>query len=215
MRRRPAVLAAAAVLATALAGPATAGAANRCDTLADRGKVLAKSSSTVVYSTGSRDDLDLYVHACQYKTRKPFRLPGQDGGDTERLETFRLAGRYLAWVSVNAEPAGNQVQSAIRVVDLKTRRQVVVQYSGLAPESDSSTQVTALALNTRGAAAWITRGTGEVTDNSVHTAAPGGEPAVLDRGADVALRSLGMSADGKLVYWTRGGQVKSSAAPGR
>jgi hypothetical protein len=216
MPRRPlAVLTAAAALAASLAGPATADAANRCTTQAERGKVVAQSSSAVVWSTGSRDDLNLYLHACRLKDQRVFRLPGQNGGDTETLKTFRLSGRHLAWVTVNNEPAADQSQSSVSVLDLKTRKRVVNEYAGLDPESHSSTEVTALVLSARGAVAWITRGTGEVDDYSVHALAPGSQATVLDRGKDIALRSLALSADGARLYWTRGDEVKTVIAPAR
>lgn len=216
MQRRPlAVLIAAAALGTSLAGPAAADAANRCATQAERGKVVAQSPTAVVWSTGSRSDLNLTVRACAFKDQKVFRLPGQNGGSTESLETFRLSGRYLGWVGVNSEEASQHNQSAVFVLDLKTRKRVVSEYSGLDFESDSSTHVAALVLSARGAVAWTTRGTGEVNDYSVHAAAPGSPATVLDHGKDIALRSLAMSADGRRLYWTRGDEVKTVIAPTR
>jgi hypothetical protein len=213
MHRRIALLTVVAALGTALAGPAAADAANRCRTEADRGKIVAQSSTAVVWSTGSQDGLTLYLHACQFKDQKPFRLPGQNGGDTETLETFRLSGRYLGWVSTNQEQASGQIQDSVYVLDLKRRKAVVNEYAGLDPQSESSAEVSALVVTSKGAVAWTTNGTGEVTDRSVHAIAPGGKVAVLDRGGDVALRSLALSADGTRLYWTRGDQVKSAAVP--
>jgi hypothetical protein len=213
LQRRTALLTALAALATCLAGPATADAANKCRAQAERGKVLAQSTTALVYSRGSESALNRYVQACTFKDQKTFRLPGQDGGDTEHFETVRLSGRYVAYVLVDSEPASNQDQSEVWVVDLKSRKKVTDEYAGLAPESDSSASVVALVLNSSGTAAWITQGTGEVEDVSVHAAARGGHAVVLDRGKDIARRSLALSADGSLVYWTRGAQVKSAAAP--
>src|SRR3954454_6856045 len=110
MPGRPILLTAAAVGA-ALVLPSAAGAANSCRAHAARDTVVAQSSTAVVYSTGRPPNR--YVSACTFKARKSFRLPGQDGGDTNSPYSFRLNGRFLAYAVINQEPASPIAVSSV------------------------------------------------------------------------------------------------------
>ena len=210
-RRRTFLLS--AILAAALAAPASAQAANACRAHAEHAKVLAQSNSALVYRTGPR--FERYVRACRFAApRRSYRLPGQDGGNANRLLNFRLNGRYLAYEMRNAEEASQVVVSFVYSVDLRKRRKLIQRQSGgRGSEQRTSTEVTGLVVGRNGAIAWIVDAINLGTRLSVRTAAPGRPTAVLDRGNDIRRGSLALAGNGRTVYWTRGATAKSAGLP--
>src|SRR4051812_6723851 len=106
-RRGYRALLAVAVLAASLVAPPASNAASstRCKALAGKAKVVAKGKDSMVVSRGNADAITLTHYACLYTKPRLYKLPGQNGGDTELFGRFTLGGRYLAYEHVNAEEA--------------------------------------------------------------------------------------------------------------
>jgi hypothetical protein len=207
--RRPILL----VALAALAVPSSAEAANACRARADHAKVVAQSSTALVYSTGK--PFNRYVSACTFKSpRKTFRLPGQDGGDTNTPYSYRLNGRFLAYAVINQEEASPTAGSTVYSVDLTKRRRLIGVEAGDPAQADNtSTEVKALVVGAGGAVAWITDSINLDERLSLRKAAHGAAPTLLDHGNDLGRRSLALSADGKTIFWTRAGAAKMAALP--
>jgi hypothetical protein len=202
----------ATVLGLALAAPSAADAANTCRAKADKGKVLVESGSAVVYATGKQ--FNHYVWSCAFKTGKPYKLPGQDGGDVNRLFTPVLNGRSLAYFIFTQEEASPVAYSYVYSVDVVKRQKLIEAFSGDPKKADdSTTDVKALVVGSKGAIAWITESINLDVKLSVRSKAPGAKATLLDNGNDVDAHSLALAGNNKTLYWTRGGIAKTSALP--
>jgi hypothetical protein len=106
-RGHRAVLIAAALLIASLGvAPASdAASSKRCRALAGKARVVAKGKDSLVVSRGNATNFTLTYSACLYVKPRLFKIPGQNGGDTEHFGRFTLGGRYLAYEHVNAEEA--------------------------------------------------------------------------------------------------------------
>jgi hypothetical protein len=200
----------AAVFAVALAAPAGAQAANACRSHADHAKVIAESDTALVYAKGER--FHRYVRACLFSAPgKSYRLPGQDGGDTHKLYSFHLNGRYLGYAMIDQIEAAATWSSTVYSVDLRKRRKLVETLSGDAAEADNTTSdVVALVVGANGAVVWINDNINLDERLSVRLAR-GKRASVLDRGNDIRRRSLAVTRDGRTVYWQRGAATKAVA----
>jgi hypothetical protein len=215
---RALLLAAALLVASLGASPAAdAASSGRCRSLAGKMKVIVKGKDSMVVSKGSEDNINLTFYGCLYVKPRLYKLPEQNGGDTELLSLFTPAGRYLAYAHVNAEEASPTTAGWIEMVDLK-RRKKVFQYDAFpsAPDSDVSSGVNQILLRADGAVAWIGYELGTPDKYSVQTALPGqAKPAEVDQGTDVGKKSLrrGVGSD-DTFSWLRGGVRKEAAFGG-
>jgi hypothetical protein len=215
MMRLPITLAVSATLL--FAAPASQAASSKqCKRLAGNTKVVLKGKDSLVVRRGSESNLNLTYYACLYSSPRLYKLPSQNGGDTEFYGRFTPAGRFLAYEHVNAEEAATFTPGWIEMVDLK-RRKRVFQYDAFpaAPEDERDTSVPQILLRRDGAAAWIGRSFDE-KDYSVQTALPGQTTAAeVDRGTDVGPTSLRRVVDNAdLFSWTRAGLRKEAAFGG-
>jgi hypothetical protein len=212
---RRTVLLVPAALAVALTAPSAAVAApNACRAHADHSRVLAESNSGLVYARRGGGFKPRAVRACAFRTpRRVYRLPDQDGGNANRLHSFRFNGRYLGWVMTNAEEASPTATSFVYSADLRRRRKLLERASfAEGTGDDTTTEVTGLVIGAKGAIAWINDSINLSQKLSVRAVAPGARRVrVLDRGNAIRRRSLGIGADNATIYWMRGSAAKSAA----
>jgi hypothetical protein len=216
MRRRLLLL---ALLATALCAAPAADAASskKCRQLAGKQKVVAKSTDAIVVRRGSEPNLTLTYSYCLFVKPRLYKLPGQNGGDTEFYNDFTLQGRYLVYGHVNAEEASPINPGWIEMVDMK-RRKRLFQYDAfpVGPQDEESTGVTDILVRQDGAVAWI----GYRLDNpdvySVQTALLGQQkPAEIEQGTDIGKTSLRTVPGNETAFsYTRAGVRKEAAFGG-
>jgi hypothetical protein len=211
------LLAVALLAASLVAAPASnAASSKRCKALAGKAKVIVKGKDEQVVSRGRESALTLTYYACLYTKPRLWKIPDQNGGDTELFNTFTSQGRYLAYGHVNAEEASPFTPSWIDLVDLK-RRKRIFQHDAfpIGPMDEESTGVTQILLRADGAVAWIAYALGSPDNYSVQTVLPAqAKPAEVDRGEDVGKTSLRRVADNPDAFsWTRAG-VRKEAVDG-
>ena len=216
--RRALVLALTLIVASLVAAPATQAASSKqCRRLAGKAKVIVKARESMVVSRGNANALTLTYYACLYAKPRLYKLPGQNGGDTEFYGKFTPAGRYLAYAHINQEQAAVFSPGFVEMVDLK-RRKRVFQYDAfpVGPMDEETTNVAQILLRDDGAVAWIGRDLGTPDNFSVQTALPGqAQPAEVDRGTDVGPASLRRVVDSAETFsWLRGGVRKEAAFGG-
>jgi len=202
-----------AVTTAALAAPSGAQAANACRAHAEHGRVVAQSSSALVWVQGKQ--FKRYVRACRFSApRKTYRLPGQDGGDTHKLYAFRLNGRYLAYAMIDQIEGASDWTSTVYSVDLRKRRKLVQRLAGgTAAAGKTTMDVMSIVVGAKGAIAWINDNVNLEERLSVRTAARRKPTKVLDHGNDIRRRSLALADDDRRVYWRRGATTKSALLP--
>jgi hypothetical protein len=182
-----------------------------------KAKVLGKGRDALIASRGSEGQLNLTYFACLYSKPQLYKIPGQNGGDTEFFGLFTTSGRYLAYQHVNQEQAATFSPGWIEIVDLK-RRKRISQYDAfpVGPMDEETTSVAQILLERSGAVAWIGRDFGAPDDFSVQTALLGqAQPAEVDRGTDVGPHSLRRGVGTTPTFsWTRAGVRKEAAFGG-
>ena len=182
-----------------------------------KAKVLGKGRDALIASRGSEGQLNLTYYACLYSKPRLYKIPGQNGGDTEFYATFTNSGRYVAYQHGNQEQAATFSPSWLEIVDLKQRKRVA-QYDAfpVGPEDEETTNVAQILLQPDGAVAWIGRDFGAPDIFSVQTALLGqATPAEVDRGTDVGPHSLRRGVGTTPTFsWTRGGVRKEAAYGG-
>src|SRR5215213_1564433 len=87
------------------AAPSQAASSKACKRLAGNAKVVLKGKESLVARRGTESNLNLTYYACLYSQPRLYKLPGQNGGDTEFYGRFTPAGRFLAYQHVNSEEA--------------------------------------------------------------------------------------------------------------
>lgn len=159
------------------------------------GRVLAISSTIVVYRANDT------VIGCLRSTGRRTKLAavgGGPGGDIVAARRYRLAGRFVAFESVQS---GEQPQFAVSWVDLRSGRDRAretgprdrVLESGAGPLTD-------LVVNERGATAWIVKSFSEPTQFQVRAPTRGGTRQ-LDSGTTIEPKSL-VRRGARQVCWT-------------
>jgi hypothetical protein len=218
-RYRPALVVTLAVATAALgvAPAADASAASaRCKALGGKtAKVVATSKGALVLSRGSFNKLTLTYYGCLY-AKKPrlYKLPEQNGGDTEFFGKFTFAGRYLAYTHGNEENAAVVSPSWVELADLKGRKHIS-KYDTFPGES--SNHVTQILLKTDGALAWIGEAfTNDGTKRIVQTALAGQATAAeVDRDPKISNKSLRLvTGDSASFTWLRSGTLQTAAFGG-
>jgi hypothetical protein len=214
IRRHAAV--SSALLATLLVAAPAADAATskRCRALAGaKAKVAAKGPASIVFRKGSRENLTQTFYACLYAKPRLVKIPGQNGGDSERFSRFTLNGRYVAYEHVNVEEASNFYPGYVELVDIRQRKRLF-QHDAfpLTPKEEDAGAVTGvnqILLRGDGAVAWI--GHEENSKRfSVQTALrTQKKPVEVDSGKDIGPRSLRGSVTNAAEFsYTRGGERK-------
>jgi hypothetical protein len=184
---------------------------NRCVGYAERYEVEQQSKFEVLFSKVVQGDR--FFYGCVFSSERARRLPGQSCCEVDVASGFQLQGRYVAYRSLNQEPAATQANDTLYVYDAKTG-QIKVQATAVPPGNTSgSTFVSSIALKANGSVAWIGGAqTGQSgADYQVQideTGAPG--PVTVDQGTDIAPDSLAKASDGLSIYWIRGGVAKNT-----
>jgi hypothetical protein len=221
--KRYAILA--AVVALVVAAPAqalgsagvgsAASKSKRCRALAPKARVVVRGPDSLVFVRGKRDNFTQTFYACLYAKPRLYKIPGQNGGDTERFARFTLSGRYVAYEHVNVEEASNFYPGYIELVDVRKRKRIF-QHDAFPLTIDEEnagavTGLTQILLREDGAVAWIGREENSKR-YSVQTALRTQKnPAEVDRGRDVGPHSLRRGVDEAGGFsWTRGGERKTA-----
>jgi hypothetical protein len=211
------LLSASALLAASLAivPAADAASSKRCRALAPKAKIVAKGPDSMVLRRGSRENFTQTFSACLYAKPRLYKIPGQNGGDTERFGRFTLNGRYVAYEHVNVEEASTLYPGYIEEVDLRQRKRLF-QFDAIHLTKDEENYgavsgLTQILLRSDGAVAWI----GEEENSkrfSVQTALrTQKKPVEVDAGKDIGPHSLRRTAAPEPEFsWTRGGTRKSA-----
>src|SRR5215212_454434 len=122
---RALLLALAVLLASLAATPSSQAATSKqCKRLAGKAKVIVKARESMVVSRGNANALTLTYYTCLYARPRLYKLPGQNGGDTEFYGKFTPAGRYLAYSHLNQEQAAVFSPGFVQMVNLKRRKRV-------------------------------------------------------------------------------------------
>jgi hypothetical protein len=216
--RRVLPLAAALLVASLGAAPAAdAASSKRCKALAGKAKVVVKGTDSLVFKRGTSDDYTLTYYACLYAKPRLYKLPGQNGGDTEHFDQFTVAGHFLAYGHVNAEAAAVHNPGWIELVDLERRRRIF-QHDAfpVAADAEKTTGVYQILLRRDGAAAWIGYVLGSPDRFSVQTVLPGqATPAEVEQSVAIHRRSLRrVAGDPDVFTWVSGPDRKTAAFGG-
>jgi hypothetical protein len=203
------------VLSGLLAVPAAASA----DCRGGKGsRVVAGSASAVVIERGD------VLYGCLRSRGRLVRLPDQDllGPPETRAYRPRLAGRFVAYASET------ESGSTVIVFNLRARRvarRAPAVTDDPADPIDRPSRVTSLVVRRDGSVAWIGIGYRKVGENScgpdctrdvlmdhheVHAYVVGGRDVVLAEADGIGRRTLAMSEDGRVLYWTRNGIPRSA-----
>jgi hypothetical protein len=198
-----------------MVGPPTATAGidrnNRCVGYAERYAVEQQTKFEVLFSKVVQGDR--FFYGCAFSSERARRLPGQSCCEVDVVSGFQLQGRYVAYRSLNQEPAATQANDTLYVYVVKTG-QIKVQATAVPPgNTPGSTFVSSIVLKANGSVAWIGGAqTGQSgADYQVQiddTAGPG--PVTVDQGIDIAPDSLAKASDGLSIYWIRGGVAKNT-----
>lgn len=198
-----------------IVGPPTATAGidrdNRCVGYAERYAVEQQTKFEVLFSKVVQGDR--FFYGCAFSSERARRLPGQSCCEVDVVSGFQLQGRYVAYRSLNQEPAATQANDTLYVYDVKTG-QIKVQEPAVPPVNTSnSTLISSIVVKANGSVAWIgglQTGPGQ-TDYQVQTEdSTGTDPVTVDHGDDIAPGSLGKASDGLSIYWIRGGVAKTA-----
>jgi hypothetical protein len=196
-------------------GPSIASAGisrtNRCVGYAERYDVEQQTKFDVLFSKVVQGDR--FFYGCAFSSERARRLPGQSCCEVDVVSGFQLQGRYVAYRSLNQEPAATQANDTLYVYDVKTG-QIKVQATAVPPANTSqSSFISSIVVKANGSVAWIgglQTGPSEA-DYQVQTIDSAGTgPVTVDHGNDIAPGSLAKASDGLSVYWIRGGIAKNT-----
>jgi hypothetical protein len=198
-----------------LGAPAVASAGidrdNNCVRYAERYDVEQQTKFEVLFSKVVQGDR--FFYGCAFSSQHARRLPGQSCCETDVASGFQLQGRYVAYQSLNQEPASPVAIGTLYVYDVKAG-QIKVQAPAVTPGSGpGSIFISSIVVKANGSVAWIggLQSGPAPTDYQVQTedtTATG--PVTVDQGTDIAPSSLAKASDGLSIYWTRGGVAKSA-----
>ena len=194
-----------AAIALAAALPASASAANSCRkaSTARGNQIVTASKGAVVFSSRKlKQDV-----ACTYKHKRQVKL---EKFACCSLLRYTLGGRYLAY-AYRLDEAFNEVDE-LGVVDLQTGKRV--KYSGMT-RVDTNGYMRSFYVTSSGTLAWLqefaaTDEEPEPTGFQVRAAGRGGPVKELDSG-NIGAGSLGVSSNGKTLYWTKDGATQTAA----
>src|SRR3954469_7717574 len=140
-----------------MVGPPTATAGidrnNRCVGYAERYAVEQQTKFEVVFSKVVEGDR--FFYGCAFSSEHAHRLPGQSCCETDVASGFELQGRYVAYRSLNQEPAATKANDTLYVYDVKTG-QIKVQQTAVPPvNTQGSTFISSIVVKANGSVAWI------------------------------------------------------------
>jgi hypothetical protein len=210
---RPGVLLVAVLVSALVALPATASARHRgrpaptCKRLAGKNPAAHSRGVYVYQSKGG----NYVVCSGRGKVRK---LPNQDGGLTNDLSLFVIAGNFVAWDdSMLINPVA-PVDDYVSVLNVKTGKLRVNEAFSWPDQNtgNSQTSVLAIVLAPNGSVAWLSAlapiGGGPQSAFSVMRIGSDGGQSTLAQGPNIS--GLTASSDGSTVSWTNNG-VPASA----
>lgn len=187
---------------------ASAGAAH--ETCATTGTTVAADSVARAYESfpANPDFVDLM--ACLYG-RSPLQIASASMFD---LPAFKVgfSGPYVA-VATDTDLTG-LLQATLQVFDLGTRRMILQPRPATSAASGPSVSVTALVLSGR-TIAWIVSTSAfslSAVSRPIYEVhrADGRGNTLLDRGVNIAAKSLALSSNGRRIYWLDGHSVRTA-----
>ena len=185
---------------------------NRCVRYAERYDLEQQTKFEVLFSKVVQGDR--FFYGCAFSSEHARRLPGQSCCEVDVASGFQLQGRYVAYRSLNQEPAATQANDTLYVYDVKTG-QIKVQEPAVPPVNTSnSTLISSIVVKANGSVAWIgglQTGSGQVDYQVQIDDSTGTGPVTVDQGDDIAAASLGKASDGLSIYWMRGGVAKNAS----
>jgi hypothetical protein len=196
-RRRRSLLTLLLASSVALVAAAPAAASHcRSSSTSNGARIVLRSSEAVVFTKRG------FTYGCLFRPGNVHRLP-EEGGD---IHDFRLSGRFVAYATAGSG-IGDEFDR-VYVFDLRTGR-LFNSYSG--------TFVSTIVVKRNGSVAWIQASVVRAPAGSGQTwrevrkgeAGAVGEE-LLDRSATIVASSLALSADRRMVTWTRDGQQRSA-----
>jgi hypothetical protein len=183
---------------------------NSCVRYAERYDVVQQTKFEVLFSKVVQGDR--FFYGCAFSSQHARRLPGQSCCETDVASGFQLQGRYVAYRSLNQEPAATQANDTLYVYDVKTGQIKVQEPAVPQVNTPNSSFISSIVVKTNGSVAWIgglQTGPGQA-DYQVQTEdITGTGPVTVDHGDDIAAGSLGKASDGLSIYWIRGGIAKN------
>ena len=197
-----------AVVPLLLALPATAAARHRprpaptCKRIAGKHPAAA-SRGVYVFQVSSGN---FKVCSGRGKVRT---LPNQDGGMTNELGQFVIAGNYLAWDDTELINPAAPVDDYVSVMSVTTGRLTINQAFAWPDQNtgNNNASVSGIVLAPDGSVAWLSglsaTGGGPTTSYSVVRIGSDGTQSTLAQGTNIS--GLTASPDGATVSWTNNG----------
>jgi len=184
---------------------------NRCVRYAERYDVEQQTKFAVLFSKVVEGDR--FFYGCAFSSEQARRLPGQSCCEVDVVSGFQLQGRYVAYRSLNQEPAATVANDTLYVYDVKTG-QIKVRAPAVPPETTpGSRSISSIVVKANGSVAWI-GGVQAGSSNADYQVqiddTAGSGPVTVDHGSDIAPDSLAKASDGLSIYWTRGIVAKTS-----
>ena len=218
--KRFAVLGAMVGVGIAAVGPTPASAATeRCAASTAPGtKIVIASRKAVVYKRREADPQDgakQWIHyGCVYARDRERQLT-RFVDFSQFLGPWALAGPYVAYAFDVEEAAGGEQNDEIHVVDLRTGKQKAVASRAAEGSTQGESRVHAIVLKPNATVAWIASyhlDNSEDVNFQVWAIEQGrdGERRKLDEGTSIRPHSLGLSGNGKTVYWRAGSETRSA-----
>ena len=199
------VVAAAAAFTALPAAPASAAQSCSSASKARGASVVASSDTAVVFGNGR-------YYGCLYKKGKVRKLPVSCCFP----ERFTLGGRYVAY-TFRGSAEGDETDR-IGLYDLKTGKVKNLDPGNTFEPNviDTGQIIFGFFVRTNGTIAWLqTSGDQQASvpgPNQVHVVGPDGVNRVIDEG-NIPQGSLGLSSDGKTLYWLKDGAPQTAVLP--
>jgi hypothetical protein len=136
-------------------------------------------------------------------------LPNQDGGMTNELGEFVIAGSYLAWDDTVLSDPVAPVDDYVSVMRVTTGRLPINQAFAWPDQNTGNTNasVVGIVLAPDGSVAWLSGlapiGGGPTSSYSVVRIGSDGTQSTLAQGTNIS--GLAASSDGSTVSWTNNG----------
>lgn len=172
--------------------------------------VVVRTSEAIVFRKGTfefGETRQPLFFGCAFRRGTIHRLNGRDSIGFKPLnrDTIAVSGHFVAFAQVPNTAGGDGADEFV-VENLRTGTRRFI--------STDDNETTAAVIRRDGAATRIATGPSlpqrDRTEQVVETLATDGRVKTLDRGADIAPRSLALSADRATVFWTNAGQARSA-----
>ncbi|MEA2374655.1 MAG: hypothetical protein QOD53_1118 [Thermoleophilaceae bacterium] len=183
------------------------------------GRTVLETNRVRLYRVKHRIDGVRYqrLWGCARVSRRTFALDDPNPNlEPERAVRVAVAGHFAACSLESLDATQTQGYARVEVTDLRTGRRHSAEAVGTSSSGGTDEHVISLVVALAGSDAWIGVNRGDTVSNRVvyEVWRQTGKSAVrLDAGSDIDPRSLGLSADGRTVYWTKGETTLSAPLP--